>query len=104
MPENKSTKQQKELAEVTAALVQKGHEDLASDIIILANTYNGTHVFFDDRNTDSVFMNTLHTLLDELGFKNILRISREKAGRMAKAPPAFNSQYPGHVSPIKQWG
>ena len=103
MKELQDTKQQIELAEIVTSLYRRGCLDLAADIILLTSSYDGTHVLFDDTNRDSTFMRTLHELLDDLGFDSIMKVSKEKAEKLGDMLPKFNTQYPGHISPVKPW-
>lgn len=105
MSSTSTIKQQIELADIVTSLYSKGHVDLASDVVLcVVSSYNGQHVLFDDKNMDSVFMRTLHELLDEIGFDSIMKVSRDKALHLGRAPATFNTQYPGSVFPIKPWG
>lgn len=99
------TKQQVQLAAVTASLFRKGHKDLAAEIVLLMlGSYNGQHVLFDDTDLDTVYMRTLHELLEDLGFHNILKTSKERAEDIHVRPLPFSPQYPGMVTPLKPWG
>jgi len=97
-----SVQSQIRLASIVSSLYSKGKTDLAADIIALTASYDGTHVLFDSKNMDSVFMLTLHELLDDLGFTSIMKLSREKAERIAKTPQGLNPQYPLNISPVNE--
>lgn len=97
-----SVRQQVQLAEVVTSLYTKGHVDLAADIIVLSGTKNGKHVLFDDKDLSSVFMETLHELLDNLGFENIMKVSKKRAKELEKLPPAFDAANPSMISLIRK--
>lgn len=88
-----------QLAFVTADLVRGNYLDLAAEAFLLGSK-NGTRTLFDDAPAD-IYESTLRKLLDITGFDSVLKVSKERAAKLKRAPPAFESQFPGNINPVR---